>query len=202
MIDNQTLHFQTEKEPNINLWRWSLEDYHRLIESAIFEEDDPVELLEGYITVKMPKKPRHNMFVRLLFDLIRELLPEGMFIHTEGPITIAESDSEPEPDLLVIKGSPRDFLTSHPTPASVPLVIEVADSSLHKDQTLKQKVYANAGISTYWIVNLQANQIEVYASPGQNGRYQDLKTYEAEDAIPLIFNNEQIGIINLVSLFD
>jgi Uma2 family endonuclease len=90
-------------------------------------------------------------------------LPSGWLLRTQQAITLA--DSEPEPDFTVARGDKRTYLTRHPGPADVGLVVEVADTSLQRDRDDKARIYARAGIATYWIVNLIDRQVEVRTGP-------------------------------------
>jgi Uma2 family endonuclease len=136
----------------------SVEAYHRLTEGQ------NTELLRGTIIQKMSKSPLH----RFMADEIREILlgqitPEFVVFH-EGPVTTA--DSEPEPDLAVVRGKKADFRSTHPRHAE--LVVEVAVTSLEIDR-VKALIYAETGVKEYWIVCPQEMQVEVYRQPGPQG---------------------------------
>jgi len=135
-----------------------------MIDAGILGEGDAVELLEGVLVTKMPKKPRHPVVVRLLADAIQSALPRGAHVRSQDPVTL--DDGEPEPDGAVVRGEPRDYLERHPGPRDVLLVIEVADTSLDRDRGIKLRSYARAGIAAYWIVNLVEGVVEVYTRPG------------------------------------
>ena len=112
----------------------------------------------------------------------------------QQPITL--ETSEPEPDAAVIRGSRDDCPHSHPGPADVALVIEVADASLERDRAWKRRLYAGAGIPVYWIVNLIEGRLEVYADPAASADgpdYRDTRGYaEAEDA-PLVLDGREVA---------
>ncbi len=137
--------------------RISVEDYHRLGER-------PVELLRGTIVEKMSKSPAHFTTVEDLREILTGQIQPGYLLRTEGPLTFAES--EPEPDLCIVKGAKADFRKSHP--ATAELVIEVAVSSLEIDR-VKAHIYAEAGIPEYWIVRPDEKCIEVYRAPSPQG---------------------------------
>jgi Uma2 family endonuclease len=143
--------------------RFSVDEYHRLTQVGVLTEDDDVELLEGYVVHKMARNPPHDGAIDLTHHALSKLLPPGWMLRIQEAITLA--DSEPEPDLAVVRGTPRSFLQHHPTAADVGLVIEVADSSLDSDRTDKARIYARAGIPLYWIINLVDGQIEVCSHP-------------------------------------
>jgi Uma2 family endonuclease len=137
--------------------RISVEDYHRLGER-------PVELLRGTIVEKMSKSPAHFTTVEDLREILTGQIQPGYLLRTEGPLTF--TDSEPEPDLCIVKGTKSDFRKSHPTTAE--LVIEVAVSSLEIDR-VKAHIYAEAGIPEYWIVRPDEKCVEVYRTPSTQG---------------------------------
>ncbi len=144
-------------------WRISVAQYHGMIDAGILTDDDPVELLGGWLLYKMPKKPRHRLTTRLLRSALEGIVPEGWYVDSQEPITTA--DSEPEPDVVVVRGRPEDYADRHPGPGDLALVIEVADATLQRDRTLKKQLYAQAGIPAYWIANLPESQLEVYGDP-------------------------------------
>lgn len=144
-------------------WQFSLAQYHAMIRSGILTDDDPVELLEGWLVLKMPKKPAHRVATRLLRAALEAIAPLGWYVDSQEPITTA--DSEPEPDVMVVCGDTRDYLERHPAPPDLAVVVEVADTILQRDRDLKKLTYARAGVVEYWIVNLPDRQIEVYTAP-------------------------------------
>jgi Uma2 family endonuclease len=120
-----------------------------------------VELMEGEVIERSPLSPRHVASTDRLYRLLREVVPDGYWVRLQAPLSLG--DSEPEPDVSVVQGSPDDYEEAHPTTAA--LVIEVSDTSLLYDRTFKQSLYAKAGIPEYWIVNLKDSQVEVYPEP-------------------------------------
>src|SRR5688572_15999300 len=145
------------------VFRLSVQQYHAMVDAGVLSDDDPVELLEGILVFKMPKKPNHRLAVRLLTSAIDALLPVGWHFQAQEPITL--SDGEPEPDGAIVRGQPRDYADRHPGPADLALVIEVADKTVERDRGIKLRSYARAGIGVYWIIDLAAKRIEVYRDP-------------------------------------
>jgi Uma2 family endonuclease len=143
--------------------RFTVGEYRQLAAAGILTEEDRVELLEGWIVPKMVHNPPHDNAIELADASIRPHLPSGWSIRIQS--VIATTDSEPEPDLAIVRGSPRDRGSRHPRPAEVALVIEVADSSLDIDRDTKARLYARAGVPTYWIVNLVDRQVEALTEP-------------------------------------
>ena len=146
-----------------SLRQFSVEEYHQMIRAGILDENDNVELLEGYVVHKMSRNPPHDTAIRLLSKRLERLLPPGWDYRSQSAITL--SDSEPEPVLAVVRGDERSYATCHPGVADIGLVVEVSDSTLSWDRSEKARVYARAGIETYWIINLVDHQVEVYTQP-------------------------------------
>ena len=144
--------------PDDPIYRITVAQYHEMIHSGILTDDDPVELLEGWLVTKMSKNRRHSLATRFTREALESIIPQGWYVDSQEPITTM--DSEPEPDVVVVRGNPRDYIERHPAPAEVALVVEVSDATLQRDRTLKLRVYASAGIPAYWILNLQENQLE------------------------------------------
>jgi Uma2 family endonuclease len=142
--------------------RFSVAEYEQIGRAGILSEDDSVELLEGLIVPKMTKHPPHDGMIDLLAQLLGRQLPLDWYPRVQN--VLLTSDSAPEPDLVVTQGQPRQYMQRHPTAADAALVIEVADSSLLRDRR-KRKIYARAGIGQYWIIDLNSNQIEIFAEP-------------------------------------
>ena len=125
--------------------RYSLDEYHDLIESGELDETPRTELLEGWLVQKPSSSPPHSVATNLVSRLLEDVKLIDMFVDLHAPITL--STSEPEPDLSLIRGTIRDYSSRHPYSADVVLVVEVADSSLKRDLTWKKRVYASAGIA-------------------------------------------------------
>src|ERR1041384_6832718 len=141
----------------------SVEEYHRLDEFN--ENGRRTELIRGIIIQKTSKSTSHSSIAKRLYDLSAAVLPKGLVVRREDPITLA--DSEPEPDIAVVRSAEADFFKAHPTTAE--LVVEVAVSSPALDRE-SASLYAEAGVKEYWIVLGQERQVEVYRLP-QAGRY-------------------------------
>ena len=148
--------------PSLKLHRWSRVEYDRLIERGLFDADDRIELLDGLMVVKEPQGSWHAATGSQVRRVLQRAFGERYDVRTHAPIALDEM-SEPEPDLAVVKGRPRDYLRDHP--AKPVLLVEVADSSLAKDRLRKSGHYARAGIADYWIVNAIDLVLEVYRQP-------------------------------------
>jgi Uma2 family endonuclease len=142
------------------VWPLSVEAYHALGEAGLIPER--TELLYGFIYHKMSKSPLHSFLVQLLQDLLHGAVAPGLVVRSEQPITCA--DSEPEPDLAVVRGQNADFRSAHPHTAE--LVIEICVSSTEYDRS-KLRAYASAGVKECWLVLGQEKQVEVHRQPGE-----------------------------------
>ncbi len=180
------------------LWRMSIERYHRMIQAGVLTADDQVELLEGLLVAKMNKSPRHCAAGRLVRLALEAAIPAGWFVDTQDPITLA--DSEPEPDVSVANVNRIDLLDRHPGGDEVAMVVEIADTSLAKDRDAKRRIYAAAGIPVYWIVNLVDRCVEVYWSPVDQAGYVRRETYGKGDVVPVMLEGQEVGRIAVAAL--
>ncbi len=139
--------------------------YHWMGENGL--ADERTELLRGVIVEKMSKSPLHSFVVNKLIGLLSLIAPAGTTLRKEDPLTL--SDSEPEPDVALVAGSPADFKTRHP--ASAELVIEVAVSSAELDRE-KAAIYAEAAVKEYWLVLPEDQAVEIFSDPA-DGRYRN-----------------------------
>lgn len=155
--------------------RLSVEEYHRLDEFN--ENGHRTELIRGLVIEKMPKSPLHCTLAALLYRLLSEQISAPFTIWRERPLTL--SDSEPEPDISVTKGTTNDFRMRHPSTAE--LVVEIASSTVRLDRE-NASIYAEAGVKEYWIVPGNTRQVEVYHRP-EGGRYTEMFTAGAEESI-------------------
>lgn len=146
--------------------RFTIAEYHRLAELGFFGEDDRIELVHGQIVKMAAKGKAHETCSRRLLRELSKLLGDRATLQNQSPITLP-ADGEPEPDFTIVKNRDDDYLSAHPTPTDVLLVIEISDSSLTYDREVKLPLYAEAGIADYWIFNLPDNCLEVYSEPYQ-----------------------------------
>lgn len=154
--------------PNVQPKRFTVDEYHRLAELGFLGEDDHIELIRGELIQRAAKGVRHEFCLRRLLRQLPRLIGDRATLQCQAPITLS-FDGEPEPDFAILRNREDDYATAHPTPEDVWLVIEIADSSLDYDQTVKLPLYAEAAIAEYWIFNLVDRQLEVYTEPSQVG---------------------------------
>jgi hypothetical protein len=131
--------------PPIPVYRFTVEQYHRLIEQGILTENDRVELLEGWITPKMTHNPPHDCSVLLAQTELLARLSADWVVRVQSAITMR--DSEPEPDLAVARGPGRRYARTHPRASDLALLVEVADTTLEADRTEKGRLYARSRIA-------------------------------------------------------
>jgi Uma2 family endonuclease len=187
--------------PPLPTRRFSVAEYHQMIDTGIVGEDPPVELLEGWIVPKMPRKPPHDGTLDLLEGELAPRLPPGWFLRTQKANTT--SDSEPEPDVAAVRGDRRTYLQRHPTPADIGLLIEVSETTLAQDRQVKGRIYARAGVPIYWVVNLVDGWIEVYSDPDSTAAVPTYRTrtdYRRGDSIPLLLDGQVLTTLPVADL--
>jgi Uma2 family endonuclease len=170
----------------------SVEQYHAMIDAGILGSDTPVELVEGILLQKMAKNPPHSIATQETRTGISKVVPPGWYVAVQEPITL--TDSEPEPDVMVVRGKVRDYRTRYPGAADLALVVEVADTSIGRDRSVKMRMYARARIPFYWILDLNTNRVEVLSDP-DGSTYRVLTVYTRNDAVPVIIDGIEAGKI-------
>ncbi|EKQ67423.1 hypothetical protein OsccyDRAFT_3693 [Leptolyngbyaceae cyanobacterium JSC-12] len=146
--------------------RFTVQEYHRLVELGFLSEDDHIELIRGELIQMAAKGTAHETCVRRLLRQLPLLIQNRATLQCQAPISLA-FDGEPEPDFAIVHNRPDDYATRHPTPEDTLLVIEVADSSIDYDREVKLPLYAEAKISDYWLFNLPDYYLEAYSEPYQ-----------------------------------
>jgi Uma2 family endonuclease len=174
------------------LYRISVDEYDRMVEAGVFG-DARIELIQGFLVKKMPKKPPHIFSTQTLSELLALIVPPGWYIRKEDPVRIPDYD-EPEPDLAVARGSRTDYRARLPGPEEIALLTEVSESTLAIDRGEKLLAYAAGGIPVYWIINLVDRRVEVYTSPGPAG-YQSHTDFTPGMEIPVVVAGVECGRI-------
>ena len=177
------------------LAKWSVHDYHLMVETGILR-DRQVELLAGEIVEMSPETPIHYTTAKRGTKYLEALLSGQADVRFNGPITLA--DSEPEPDIAIVRLPESAYVDRHPAPADIFWLIEVAKTSLKKDIEIKAAIYAAAGIREYWVLDLSAQQIIVFRNP-QNGEYVEEQTLATGTIAPLAFPNIAVSVSRLLS---
>ena len=142
--------------------RWSRAEYERLIKIGVFQPGEPIELIGGDLMVAEPQGAEHYTAIRKSAKALEAAFGPGWEVRTQGPIGL-DDESEPEPDVAVVPGSPDDYRRTHPSRPV--LTLEVADSSLAIDRERKGSLYARAGLADYWVLNLIDRTLEVHREP-------------------------------------
>ena len=174
--------------------RFTIEEYERMVETGILEQDERVELIEGEIVEMSPIGNPHAAFVANLSHLLVHAVDDRALVWPLGPVRVPPR-SVPQPDLALLR--PRSYVREAATIADVLLVIEVADTSLRYDRTVKLRLYARAGIPEYWIVDANTETLEIYRSPS-GGRYADLlRPSPNERVAPLAFPDAALPVASI-----
>jgi len=169
--------------------RWTRAEYDRLIDIGVFLPGEPLELLGGELIVSEPQGSAHYTAIGLVEDALRSALGPGWLVRSQGPIEL-DDESEPEPDIAVMRGDRRSY--SHRHPSRPALVLEVAESSLAFDREHKGSLYARARLDDYWIVNLVDRVVEIYRRPVPDtsapfgSRYASKEVLSAESSVELL----------------
>ncbi len=185
------------------LYRLTFAQYRAMADADILTTDDRIELLDGLLVHKRRKTPRHVVATGLTQDALYKYLPDGWYCSMQNPIAMEEFQSEPEPDVKVVRGEPRDYTRRFVESRDVPLVIEAADASLPEDQSVKKFLYAGTSIPYYWIINLIANRLEVYSDPtgpDSSPDYRRRADHGPEDNVPLILDGREVARIAVKDL--
>lgn len=176
------------------LAKWSVADYHCMIEAGILQ-NRRVELLGGEIVEMSPETPIHYTTAKRGAKYLESLLAGKADVRFNGPITL--QDSEPEPDIAIVRLPESAYLERHPFPEDIFWIIEVAKTSFKQDKEVKSAVYAAAGIPDYWILNLSTRQLTVLRSP-QSGQYTEELTFQRGSVSPLAFKTISVSVERLL----
>lgn len=181
--------------------RFTVHEYHRLVELGFLNEDDHIELIRGELIQMAAKGTAHETCIRRLLRQLPLLLQDQATLQCQAPIVLS-FDGEPEPDFAIVHNRPDDYATEHPTAADTLLVIEVADSSLGYDREVKLPLYAEAKIRDYWLFNYPDRCLEAYSEPEEivSGRfgYLNRRIVPRDGAIALPPFPEQVLDLRLV----
>lgn len=169
-----------------NLKPWTVQDYRRMSELGILDPNERTELIAGQIVLMTAKGTPHVVALQLLADNLRASLSNAALVRTQDPIQL-DNFSEPEPDLAIVSGTILDYVDHHPRPEDIHLVLEVADSTLKQDCEVKEKLYAQAGIPDYWVIDLKNRQVHIFRIPTPTGYSSHLILKESQAASPLAF---------------
>jgi Uma2 family endonuclease len=180
------------------LAKWSIEDYHRMIETGILS-DRRVELIAGEIVEMSPEKPLHRFINNKTVKYLRQLLQGKAEVFEAHPITL--SNSEPEPDIAIVSLPDTTYLTRHPYPVDIYWLIEISDTTLNYDLGTKKRLYAEAGIKEYWVINLQAKLLKVFRQAVDNDYSSEQEISEGK-ILALAFEDVEIEVEKLLENYE
>jgi len=184
-------------------YRLSVRQFELMIDAGVFDDGARVELIAGLLVDTRAKNDPHDAAVTQIAEKLRGVLPSAWTIHEEKSVVLGKRD-RPEPDIAVVHGKPLDFFTRAPRSAEVGMLNEVADTSHAKNRGAKWNRDASASISSYWIVNLPARQIEVYSTivgAGKSAAYRDGFVYGLDAEMPVVLEGREVGRILVKELF-
>ena len=177
------------------LAKWSVEEYHRMLAAGILR-DRRVELLGGEIVEMSPETPLHYVTAKRDAKYLETLLAGKAEVRFNGPITLP--DSEPEPDIAIVRLPDTAYLDRHPGPEDIFWIIEVANTSLKKDLDLKAAIYAAAGILEYWVLDLANQRVTVFRQP-QAGQYLEKQIVREGSLTPVAIAAVSVSVKRLFS---
>ena len=173
--------------------RFTVDEYLKMVETGILNEDDRVELLDGDIVTMTPPGPDHNAPTGILNRLL--VLGVGSrAVVLPGPTLRLSKRSAPEPDFALLRPDSRNYRDRYAEPGDVLLLVEISDSSLRRDRELKLPLYAEAGIPEYWIVDVQGEVVEIYTDPSGSGYASVQRRRRGESLSPVAFPDLRIPI--------
>jgi Uma2 family endonuclease len=174
--------------------QWSIDDYHLMIESGVLNNRS-VELIEGEIVQVSPESPLHRFTNDTVAEYLRKLLQDQAKIFEAHPITL--KNSEPEPDIAVVHLPDTNYLNRHPYPEDIYWLIEISHTTLEDDLNRKKRIYAHAGINEYWIVDLKNTELIVFRQPSDND-YKSKETFNSGVIAPISFPGILIEVSKLI----
>jgi Uma2 family endonuclease len=181
-----------------SLYRMTLEKYESLIASGFFSKRDDVHLINGYLVNRMPESPLHGAVCEAIRLAIEAILLATWHTRSEKGLRIPSQISMPRPDLVIVRGAPRDYLARYPEPADTALVVEVSYTSLDEDRAMAD-IYGAGGIPVYWIVNVVDGQVEVYSDPGPDG-YRTHEVLAPGHVLHVVADGVEIGEIAVADI--
>jgi Uma2 family endonuclease len=181
-----------------SLYRMSLEKYESLIASGFFSKRDDVHLINGYLVNRMAESPLHGAVGEVIRLAIEAILRAAWHIRSEKGLRIPSQISIPRPDLVIVRGAPRDYLARYPEPADTALVVEVSYASPDEDRAMAD-IYGAGGVPVYWIVNPVDGQVEVYSNPGPDG-YRTHEVLASGHVLHVVVDGVEIGEIAVADI--
>ena len=191
---------QVDDSVECELFEFSVDAYERLVDLGILTKNDHVELLEGVIVKMSPIGYGHNFALSVLIKALVLMLKDDWCVRAQS--TLQLDKTEPEPDITILRGVPENYSARHPNEHDVGLLIEISDSSLAKDRDAKGAIYAQYGLSEYWIVNLIEEHVEIYKpNPNLKNQYLPPVLVGKDQDLTVELNGKVYGQINTSKLF-
>ncbi len=176
---------------------FTVDEYHRMAEAGIFHEDDRVELIDGQVVEMKPIEPRHAVCVDRLNGRLSRLVGDSAIVRVQSPVVLGQL-AEPEPDVTLLRPPFERYQEVHPGPAEIMLVIEVADTSVEHDRSVKIPLYARAGVPEAWLVDLPADRIEVYRDPAGSSYAEVTSVSRGETLTPLLLPDARLSVADVL----
>ncbi len=177
--------------------RFTAEEYHRMGRAGILGEDDRIELIEGEIVEMAPIGHRHAGCVKLLNRAFYRLFGDVAVVSVQDPVHLSE-ESEPQPDLALIRPRADLYASGHPTPREVLLLIEVAETSAETDRRIKVPLYARSAVPEVWLVDLEQETITTYVDPAADGYRTARVVRRGEQVAPTAFPDRPLAVADLL----
>lgn len=177
--------------------KFTVDEYYRMAEVGILERDERVELIEGEIIVMPPIGPEHADNVDEFNEVLARYAPGRYRVRIQNPVRLS-NESEPEPDVALLRRRPEGYSAAHPTPADVLLVIEVAHSSLEYDRSIKAHIYGRSGVPETWVRNLPEDCIERFIKPGPDGYAEHTIHRRGETLTPVSLPDLELAVADLL----
>ena len=169
--------------PTFETRRFTRLEYERLVEMAVFQPDERLELIDGLLVVREPQDTPHATGVRLVVRVLRGVFGEGWIVDSQLPVALDEY-SEPEPDAAVYRRRAVPYKDADRDASDALLLIEVAETSLAYDRSTKLRLYASFGVPEYWVVDCAAEAVEVHRDPASTG-YRDVRRIVGAGSVTL-----------------
>jgi Uma2 family endonuclease len=161
--------------------RFTVDDYHLMGKAGILSEDDRVELIDGEVVAMTPIGTRHNASVNRATRALVTAVGDRAIVQVQGSVRL-DRFHEPQPDIVLLRPRTDFYASQHAGPTDILLVVEVADSSIEYDGDVKARMYAEAGIPEYWLVDVKDNLLSCYSAP-ENSLYRNLQKYQRGQSI-------------------
>jgi Uma2 family endonuclease len=178
-------------------WKVTVETFNRMIEDGYFAPEERVELIRGELIQTPPIGHEHAGHVNQFVRLFRRLDDDAAVLSLQNPVELRDL-SRPQPDVALLRPRADAYARSNPTADDVLLLIEVADTSSAYDRQVKGPLYAESGISDYWIVNLREEQVVVYRDPTPTGYRSEQVLRRGEMVSPLAFPDLEIAVADIL----